>query len=281
MRLVRWGEAGSERPGLLDADGVLRDLCAVLADIGPAVLAPESLARLAALDPAALPRVVGSPRLGAPLAGVGKLVGIGLNYRDHAQEAGMAQPAEPVIFMKAATAIAGPNDPLPIPPDSRKTDWEVELAVVIGSPARRVSRQAALAHVAGYCVANDVSERAYQLERGGTWDKGKSFDGFAPLGPWLVTRDEVADPQALPLWLELNGEPRQSGNTGSMIFGVAELVSYVSHVMTLLAGDVILTGTPAGVGMGCKPPRYLLPGDRLRLGVEGLGEQRYAVTGSD
>ncbi|MDX1606916.1 MAG: fumarylacetoacetate hydrolase family protein [Candidatus Competibacterales bacterium] len=277
MKLLRYGPPGAEKPGLLDADGRLRDLSAQVADIDTSVLAPQRLAELAALDPSTLPEVAGNPRLGPPLTGVGKFIGIGLNYADHAAEIGIAPPTEPIVFMKAITAINGPHDPVELPPGSVKTDWEVELGVVIGRRAKYVDEAAALAHVAGYCVVNDISEREYQIERGGTWDKGKGFDTFGPLGPWLVTRDEVPDPQDLRLWLELDGERCQDGSTRTMIFGVAALVSYLSRCMRLEPGDVIATGTPPGVGMGRKPPRFLRPGDQLRAGVEGLGEQRTTV----
>ena len=277
MKLVRYGPAGGEEPGLIDADGRIRGLSARLDDIGPAALAPASLARLAALDPAGLPLVAGEPRLGVPVAGIGKIVGVGLNYADHAIESGLPVPDEPVLFAKATTALNGPRDPVVMPRGGEKLDWEVELAVVIGGAAGNVSEDDALAHVAGYCVANDVSERAFQHERGGDWMKGKSCDTFAPLGPWLVTADEAPDPQNLRLWLEVNGERMQDSSTAQMIFGVAYLVSYVSGFMTLAAGDVIITGTPPGVGAGRKPPRFLTPGDVMTLGVEGLGEQRQEV----
>ncbi|RPE73121.1 2-keto-4-pentenoate hydratase/2-oxohepta-3-ene-1,7-dioic acid hydratase in catechol pathway [Tibeticola sediminis] len=282
MKLVRFGPWGQEKPGLIDAEGRLRDLSAVVPDIGGAVLAPAVLARLCRLDAQRLPWVRGRPRLGCPVAQVGKFIAIGLNYADHAAEAGMPLPTEPVVFMKATSCIQGPNDPVMLPKGSKKTDWEVELGVVIGTRARYVTQKEALAHVAGYCVVNDVSERAFQLERGGTWDKGKGCDTFGPVGPWLVTRDEVPNPQRLGLWLELNGERMQSGNTRTMVFGVAKLISYVSQFMTLEPGDILTTGTPPGVGMGQrrdgKPaPRFLKPGDVLRLGIDGLGEQQQAV----
>ncbi|MFQ5939621.1 MAG: fumarylacetoacetate hydrolase family protein [Alphaproteobacteria bacterium] len=273
MKLLRYGPRGRERPGLLDRAGRIRDLAAEIQDIVPATLAPERLASLKNLDPEGLPPVAGKPRLGPPIAGVGKVIGIGLNYADHAAEAGVPVPEEPILFMKATTAISGPTDPVVIPKDAEKTDWEVELGVVIGRSARYVAAEAALDHVAGYCIVNDVSERAFQLERGGQFVKGKSADGFAPMGPWLVTTDEIPDPQNLALWLEVNGKRYQDGHTSRMVFGVAELVSYISRFMTLAPGDVITTGTPPGVGMGQKPPVYLRPGDRVRLGIEGLGEQ--------
>ena len=275
MKLVRYGEAGKEAPGLLDAQGVLRDASAMVADWGGAEISPEKLAQLRGRGVEALPVVEGSPRLGCPIAKVGKIVCVGLNYADHATETGAATPAEPVLFMKAVTAISGPNDAVQIPPGSSKVDWEVELGVVIGKRTTRVNEADALAHVAGYVLANDVSERAWQMERGGTWDKGKSHDTFAPLGPWLVTTDEVPDPHQLGLWLEVNGQRMQNGNTRNFIFGVHQVISYISQFMTLEAGDVVLTGTPAGVGLGQKPaPIFLKPGDVMRLGVDGLGEQR-------
>ncbi|MBI3525515.1 MAG: fumarylacetoacetate hydrolase family protein [Betaproteobacteria bacterium] len=273
MKLVRYGPRGHEKSGMIDADGRLRDLSSIVADIGWNELSPAGLKRLRALRPASLPLVRGKPRLGVPFTGISKFLGIGLNYRDHAEEAGMPIPAEPILFMKATTCINGPSDPILLPPGSLKTDWEVELGIVIGSETRHVPEAQALDHVAGYCVINDVSERAYQLERGGQWDKGKGCDSFGPIGPWLVTRDEVPDPQNLRLWLEVNGQRMQDGNTSKMIFGCAEIVSYLSRFLTLLPGDVIATGTPPGVGMGMKPPRFLRAGDQLRLGIEGLGEQ--------
>jgi 2,4-diketo-3-deoxy-L-fuconate hydrolase len=277
MKLVRYGPAGQEKPGLMDAQGQLRDLSAVMPDLGPDQLGDAALALLRGLNPAQLPLVEGTPRLGNPLRQVGKFIAIGLNYADHAAEAGMPLPTEPVVFMKATSCIQGASDPVMLPQGSVKTDWEVELGVVIGTRARYVTEQDALLHVAGYCTVNDISERAYQLERGGTWDKGKGCDTFGPLGPWLVTRDEVPDPQALGLWLDLNGQRMQTGNTRTMVFSVAKIISYLSEFMTLLPGDVITTGTPPGVGMGMKPPRFLQAGDLLTLGVEGLGEQRQMV----
>ncbi|HOZ93525.1 MAG TPA: fumarylacetoacetate hydrolase family protein [Ottowia sp.] len=279
MKLLRCGPPGRERPALLDADGVLRDLSALLPDIGPAQLSDTALARLARLRPQHLPVVRGRPRIGCPVAGIGKFIAIGLNYADHAAESGLPIPAEPVIFSKAISCIQGPNDDVMLPRGSRKSDWEVELGVVIGRTARQVSPREALRHVAGYCVVNDLSERAFQLERGGTWDKGKGCDTFGPIGPWLVTRDEIAHPQRLGLWLELNGQRMQSGHTRTMIFSVAQLISYVSRFMTLAPGDVLTTGTPPGVGMGRRDaagrpaPRFLKAGDVLRLGIDGLGEQ--------
>jgi 2,4-diketo-3-deoxy-L-fuconate hydrolase len=274
MKLVRFGEPGREKPGLLGPGGVLRSLEQVVDDIGADVLTTAGLARIAALDHDRLPRVADVPRYGTPVARVGKVIGVGLNYADHAAESGMAVPSEPVIFMKATTAISGPNDPVVIPRGSVKTDWEVELGVVIGDIARDVSTNAALSHVAGYVVVNDVSEREFQLERGGQWVKGKSFDTFAPIGPWLVTRDEVPDPQNLAMWLEVDGHRYQNGNTRTMVFGVASIVSYISRVMTLMPGDIISTGTPPGVGLGQKPPVYLKPGSVMELEIEGLGRQR-------
>ena len=283
MKLVRYGPMGKERPGLLDAGGVLRDLSAHVPDIGPAQLGDAALARLARLKPAALPAVRGRPRLGCPVAGVGKFIAIGLNYADHAAESGVPVPAEPVIFTKAISCIQGPDDPVMLPKGSTKTDWEVELGVVIGRTARHVAQKDALAHVAGYCVVNDVSEREFQIERGGSWDKGKGCDTFGPIGPWLVTRDEVPQPQRLGLWLEVNGERMQSGNTRTMIFSVARLIAYTSRFITLQPGDVLTTGTPPGVGMGRRDaagrpaPRYLKKGDVMTLGVDGLGQQRQLV----
>ncbi|MFZ5510405.1 MAG: fumarylacetoacetate hydrolase family protein [Pseudomonadota bacterium] len=277
MKLVRYGANGKEKPGLIDAQGRLRDLSSIVPAIDHTVLAPRGQATLRRIDPDRLPLVKGRPRLGVPFTGISKIVGVGLNYRDHAQEAGLPLPTEPILFLKATTCISGPRDAIKLPPGSQKTDWEVELGIVIGTRARHVPEHKALDHVAGYCVINDVSERAYQLERGGQWDKGKGCDSFGPIGPWLVTRDEVPDPQNLRLWLEVNGSPMQDGHTGQMVFGCAALVSYISRFMTLLPGDVIATGTPAGVGLGMKPPRYLRPGDEVRLGIDGLGEQRQKV----
>jgi ureidoglycolate lyase len=274
MKLVRYGNPGQEKPGLLDAAGTVRDLSAHVDDIAGAVLTPEGLARIAALDPASLPAVNGPGRFGPCVGRVGKFICVGLNYADHAAETGAKIPEEPILFMKATSAITGPNDPVIIPRNSRKTDWEVELGVVIGKEARYVSEAEAMDHVAGYCVINDVSERAFQTERGGQWTKGKSADSFGPIGPWLVTRDEVADPQDLKMWLSVDGVMRQNGSTRTMIFGVRTLVSYISQFMSLQPGDVISTGTPPGVGMGIKPdPVYLSPGQEIRLGIEGLGEQ--------
>ena len=277
MKLVRYGRPGKEKPGLVDETGQLRDLSAVVADIGPDQLGDAALARLRRLKVDKLPPVRGKPRLGSPVAGVGKFIAIGLNYADHAAESNLPIPTEPIVFMKATTCIQGPNDPVMLPKGSVKSDWEVELGVVIGTRARYVSQKDALNFVAGYCTVNDVSEREYQIERGGTWDKGKGCDTFGPLGPWLVTRDEVPNPQRLSMWLDLNGQRMQTGSTRTMIFGVAKLVSYVSQFMTLMPGDVITTGTPPGVGLGMKPPLYLKKGDVMTLGIDGLGEQRQEV----
>ena len=279
MKLVRYGNPGQEKPGLIDAEGQLRDLSGVVSDIGPDQLGDAALDTLRQLATADLPAVQGSPRLGSPLTGTRKFIAIGLNYADHAAESGLPIPAEPIVFMKATSCIQGPNDPVMLPRDSVKTDWEVELGVVIGTRARYVPEAEAFNHVAGYCTINDVSEREYQIERGGTWDKGKGCDTFGPLGPWLVTRDEIADPQQLAMWLDLNGRRVQSGSTQTMIFSVAKLISYVSEFMTLEPGDVITTGTPPGVGMGMEPPLYLKEGDRMALGIAGLGEQRQLVVG--
>jgi len=277
MKLLRYGQTGAEKPGLLDAGGVIRDLSGHIADVGGAALAPESLAALARLDPASLPAVSGNPRIGPCVAGVGKFICIGLNYSDHAAETGATVPPEPIIFMKATSAIVGPDDDVLIPRGSQKTDWEVELGVVIGKTAKYVSEAEALDYVAGYCLAHDVSERAFQTERHGQWTKGKSCDTFGPIGPWLVTKDEVADPQDLKMWLKVNGQTMQDGSTRTMVYGVAYLVSYLSQFMSLQPGDVISTGTPPGVGMGMKPPRYLKAGDVIELGIDGLGTQRQNV----
>lgn len=274
MKLVRYGAPGAEKPGLIDAEGTLRDLSAHIEDVAGDALAPERLTELAKLDATTLPAVEGNPRYGACVSGTGKFICIGLNYADHAEESGMAVPSEPVIFMKATSAICGPNDDVIIPRDSKKTDWEVELGVVIGKTAKYVSEEEALDYVAGYCVCHDVSERAFQIEHQGQWTKGKSADTFGPTGPWLVTRDEVADPQDLGMWLKVNGETMQDGSTRTMVYGVAHLVSYLSRFMSLRPGDIISTGTPPGVGMGMKPPRYLKAGDVVELGIEGLGSQK-------
>jgi 2,4-didehydro-3-deoxy-L-rhamnonate hydrolase len=278
MKLLRHGPKGQEKPALLDADGRVRDLSGVIIDLTAATLSPEGLARLRGLNPATLPIVERPGRLAPPWRGMTKFIAVGLNYADHAAEANMPIPKEPVLFTKAVSCVGGCNDPVVLPQGSVKSDWEVELGVVIGKRARYVAEADALAHVAGYCVVNDLSEREYQLERGGTWDKGKGCDTFGPVGPWLVTADEVSDPQALPLWLEVNGRRFQNGSTRTMIFGVAHLVSYISRFMTLDPGDLITTGTPPGVGMGCKPEAiYLRPGDKMKLGIEGLGEQQQTV----
>lgn len=277
MKLLRHGPIGAERPGLLYSDGTIRDLTGIVPDIGGAVLSDVGLSALRGIDAGKLPVVQGDSRLGPCVAGTGKFICIGLNYADHAAESGMAVPPEPVIFMKATSAICGPNDPIVIPRGSEKTDWEVELGVIIGTKAKYVSEADAMNYVAGYCVTNDVSERAFQTERAGQWTKGKSCDNFGQLGPWLVTRDEVADPQNLKMWLTLNGETMQNGSTKTMVYGVAFLVSYLSQFMTLHPGDVISTGTPPGVGLGMKPPRYLKAGEVVELGIEGLGQQRQDV----
>jgi 2-keto-4-pentenoate hydratase/2-oxohepta-3-ene-1,7-dioic acid hydratase in catechol pathway len=274
MKLLRYGPKGMEKPGLLDAEGRIRDLSGLVGDIDGATLSDEGLDRLRGIDAGRLPEVDAGVRLGACVAGTGKFICIGLNYSDHAAETGASVPTEPIIFMKATSAICGPNDPVIIPRGSEKTDWEVELAVVIGKRAKYVREEDAFDHVAGYCVANDVSERAFQTERQGQWTKGKSADHFGPTGPWLVTRDEVADPQNLGMWLTVNGEKRQDGSTQTMVYGVAHLVSYLSQFMSLNPGDIISTGTPPGVGMGMKPPTYLKAGDVIELGIEGLGSQR-------
>lgn len=282
MKLVRYGRPGKEKPGLIDAQGKLRDLSGVVADIGPEQLSDKALAKLAKLKTDTLPLVRGRPRMGCPVAHIGKFLAIGLNYADHAAEAGMPLPKEPILFTKAISCIQGPDDEVMLPKGSKKTDWEVELGVVIGQRARYVTQKDALSHVAGYCVVNDLSEREYQIERGGTWDKGKGCDTFGPIGPWLVTRDEVPNPQNLNLWLDLNGQRMQTGNTKTMVFNVAKLISYVSQFMTLEPGDVLTTGTPPGVGMGVKKngqpaPVYLKRGDVMTLGIEGLGSQSQKV----
>lgn len=274
MKLLRYGAPGAEKPAILDADGAIRDLSGHVSDIGGKEIDPATLAALAKLDPTTLPLVAGTPRIGPCVTGTGKFICIGLNYADHAAESGMAVPPEPVIFMKATSAIVGPNDDLLIPRGSEKTDWEVELGVVIGKTAKYVSEADALDYVAGYCTVHDVSERAFQIERSGQWTKGKSCDTFGPIGPWLVTKDEVADPQNLGLWLKVNGETVQDGTTKTMVYGAAFLVSYLSQFMSLHPGDIISTGTPPGVGMGMKPPRYLKAGDVVELGIEGLGSQK-------
>jgi len=277
MKLLRYGPKGQEKPGLLDANGELRDLSAHVADIAGDALLPASLARLAALDPASLPKVEGNPRLGACVGDIGKFVCIGLNYSDHAAETGATVPPEPVVFNKWTSAVVGPNDDVEIPRGSTRTDWEVELGVVIGQGGRYIDEADALKHVAGYCVINDVSEREFQLERSGTWDKGKGCDTFGPTGPWLVTADEIADPQNLKMWLEVDGHRYQDGSSATMVYDVPFLIAYLSRFMSLQPGDVISTGTPPGVGMGQKPPVYLRAGQVIRLGIEGLGEQRQQV----
>lgn len=277
MKLLRFGEPGRERPGVLDETGGIRDLSQYVADIAGTALLPESIQKLREIDLSALPKVSGGVRLGPCVGTVGKFLCIGLNYADHAAESGVSVPVEPVLFMKAVSSITGPNDNVVIPRGSQKTDWEVELGVVIGKPAKYVDTNRALEHVAGYCVINDLSERSFQLEGTGQWVKGKSADSFGPIGPWLVTADEVPNPQALRLWLEVDGHRYQNGSTSTMVFGVAHLISYVSQFMSLHPGDIISTGTPPGVGLGQKPPVYLRAGNQIRLGVEGLGEQRQEV----
>ncbi|ACI50669.1 5-carboxymethyl-2-hydroxymuconate Delta-isomerase [Gluconacetobacter diazotrophicus PA1 5] len=280
MKLLRFGEKGAERPGLLDEDGRVRDLSAHVPDIAGPALLPDTLARLARLVPGHLPLAPVDARIGPCVGSVGKFICIGLNYRDHAAETDSPIPEEPVIFNKWTSAIAGPYDDLCIPPGSTKTDWEVELGVVIGKGGRAMAEREARAHIAGYCVVNDLSEREWQLERGGTWDKGKGYDGFGPIGPWLVTTDDIEDPQTLPMWLEVDGHRYQNGNTRTMIFGVDTIVSYCSRFMSLQPGDIISTGTPPGVGLGQRPPVYLRPGQTVRLGIEGLGIQQQYVRGA-
>jgi 2-keto-4-pentenoate hydratase/2-oxohepta-3-ene-1,7-dioic acid hydratase in catechol pathway len=277
MKLLRFGPPGGERPGLLDREGKIRDLSGVVGDIDGETLAPASLDRLRRADPTSLPLVAGTPRIGPCVGRVSKFVAIGLNYRQHAAETGAAIPKEPIVFMKATSSICGPDDDVVMPKGSQKTDWEVELGIVIGSVARYVAQAEARRYVAGYCVVNDVSEREFQIERGGQWTKGKSADTFGPIGPWVVTADEMPEPGKLALWTEVNAKRVQNSNTADLIFGVDEIVSYVSHFMTLMPGDVIATGTPSGVGLGMKPPQFLKPGDRMRLSVEGLGEQNQRV----
>lgn len=277
MKLVRYGNPGKEKPGLIDAAGKLRDLSSVVPDIGPAQLTDAVLAKLLKLKTDKLPLVRGKPRMGCPVNGIGKFIAIGLNYSDHAKEAGMPIPKEPIVFTKAISCIQGPDDDVMLPKGSVKGDWEIELAVVIGKQARHVTQKAALDYVAGYCLSNDVSEREFQLERGGQWDKGKGCDTFGPLGPWLVTKDEIENPQRLAMWLDVNGQRMQTGNTRTMIFSVAKIVSHLSEYMTLMPGDVIITGTPPGVGLGMKPQRFLKVGDVMTLGIEGLGTQTQRV----
>ncbi len=277
MKLLRFGTIGSERPGVLDQNGRIRDLSGTISDFTPDTLSPEGLARIAALDPETLPLAPENARIGSCVPKIGHFIAIGLNYVEHAREANMAIPSELVVFSKAPSSLSGPYDPVILPRDVTKADWEVEIAMVIGSPAYQVSEDKALDHVAGFCICNDVSERSYQIERGGQWIKGKSLPTFGPLGPWLVTRDEISDPQALGLWLDVNGTRRQTGHTGGMIFTLAHIVSYLSRFMRLEAGDVITTGTPPGVGMGAKPPTFLRNGDVMTLGIDQLGEQRQTV----
>ena len=279
MKLLRYGKKGQEKPGMLDKAGKLRDLSATIADVNPEALAPAALDKLRKVDPASLPLVAGEPRIGACLTQISKIVCVGLNYTDHAKETGAAIPKEPILFMKATSSLNGPHDEVMLPKGSQKSDWEVELGIVIGSVTRYVSAHDATKHVAGYCIVNDVSEREFQIERGGQWTKGKSADTFCPIGPWLVTADEVPDPGKLELFLEVNGKTMQKGTTANLIFHVAHIVSYISHFMTLMPGDIIPTGTPAGVGLGMKPPVFLKPGDTMRLGITGLGEQRQKVVG--
>ena len=278
MKLVRYGELDAEKPGLIDQDGQLRDLSGVIVDFTADQLSDEALAKLKEIDQAALPVVDGNPRLGVPVAHVGKYIAIGINYTDHAEEAKMRIPREPIVFMKAVTCLCGANDDIILPIDSKKTDWEVELGIIIGKKAQYVSEEDALDYVAGFCVTNDLSEREFQIERGTQWDKGKGCDTFGPVGPWLVTRDEVPNPQNLDVYLDVNGERMQKGNTDKMIFSAAKIVSYLTHFMTLLPGDVIATGTPPGVGMARDPQVFLKPGDVVVTGIEGLGEQRQIVT---
>lgn len=277
MKLVRYGAKGQEKPGLIDKAGQLRDLSAQIRDLDGEAYAPASLKKLADIDPASLPAVGGNPRLGAPVTGISKFVAIGLNYSDHAKETGNQIPTEPIFFLKANTALSGPNDPVEKPRGSTKLDWEVEIAVIIGTRAKYVAEADALDHVAGYCICNDVSERNFQIERLGQWTKGKSHDTFGPLGPWLVTKDEIPDVQKLSMWLDVNGQRRQTGTTATMIFSIAKCISYVSQFMTLLPGDILTTGTPPGVGTGMKPPQYLNAGDVVTLGIERLGEQRQEI----
>jgi 2-keto-4-pentenoate hydratase/2-oxohepta-3-ene-1,7-dioic acid hydratase in catechol pathway len=277
MKLLRYGQPGKEKPALLDKSNQIRDLSSVIPDIAGEVLTPDPLKRIAALDSSSLPLVAGTPRIGPCVARVGKFICIGLNYSDHAAESGMKVPSEPVVFMKATSAVCGPDDNVMIPRNSVKTDWEVELGVVIGTEARYVDESRALDYVAGYCVVNDLSERTFQLEGTGQWVKGKSADTFGPIGPWLVTKDEVPDPQNLNMWLKVNGQQFQNGTTKTMVFGVAHIVSFLTRFMSLQPGDIISTGTPPGVGMGQKPPKYLQPGDKIQLSVQGLGEQNQTV----
>lgn len=277
MKLLRYGAKGREKPGLLDGKGLIRDLSGVIADIGSDTVGPKSLARLRKIRPESLPLAKGTPRIGPCIANPQKFIAIGLNYSDHAAESGLQVPKEPVVFTKQVSCLSGPDDDVTIPPKSKKSDWEVELGVIIGTRAKNIAKKDALAHVAGYCTVNDLSEREFQAERSGQWTKGKSYDTFGPVGPWLVTADEVKDPQKLHLWLELNGKRVQDGTTATMVFGVAHIVAYLSQFFTLMPGDIITTGTPPGVGMGMKPQRFLKPGDRMRIGIDGLGEQNQRV----
>jgi 2-keto-4-pentenoate hydratase/2-oxohepta-3-ene-1,7-dioic acid hydratase in catechol pathway len=277
MKLLRYGPRGKEKPGLLDKEGRIRDLSAVVPDITGAVISSAGLARLRKIKPESLPLVRGKPRIGACIANPQKFIAIGLNYSDHAAESGLQVPKEPVVFTKQVSCLSGPNDDVTIPPKSKKSDWEVELGVIIGTKAKNIRKADALKHVAGYCTINDLSEREFQAERSGQWTKGKSYDTFGPVGPWLVTADEVKDPQKLTMWLELNGKRVQNGSTATMVFGVAHIVAYLSEFFTLMPGDIITTGTPPGVGMGMKPQRFLKPGDTMRLGIDGLGEQSQKV----
>lgn len=277
MKLLRYGAKGKEKPGLLDKEGRLRDLSAVIPDITGETISPKSLARLKKIKPESLPLVRGKPRIGACIANPQKFIAIGLNYSDHAAESGLQVPKEPVVFTKQVSCLSGPFDDVTIPPKSKKSDWEVELGVIIGTRAKNIKKADALKYVAGYCTINDLSEREFQAERSGQWTKGKSYDTFGPVGPWLVTADEVKDPQKLTMWLDLNGKRVQNGSTSTMVFGVAHIVAYLSEFFTLMPGDIITTGTPPGVGMGMKPQRFLKPGDTMRLGIEGLGEQGQKV----
>ena len=277
MKLLRYGTAGKEKPGILDKEGKLRDLSGVIGDLTGETISPRGLARLRKIKPESLPPVRGTPRIGACIANPQKFIAIGLNYSDHAAESGLQVPPEPVVFTKQVSCLSGPFDDVTIPPKSKKSDWEVELGVIIGTRAKNIKKSDALAHVAGYCTINDLSEREFQAERSGQWTKGKSYDTFGPVGPWLVTADEVKDPQKLHLWLDLNGKRVQDGSTSTMVFGVAHIVAYLSQFFTLLPGDIITTGTPPGVGMGMKPQRFLKPGDTMRIGIDGLGEQFQTV----
>jgi 2-keto-4-pentenoate hydratase/2-oxohepta-3-ene-1,7-dioic acid hydratase in catechol pathway len=277
MKLLRYGAKGKEKPGLLDKDGRVRDLSGVINDISGETIGPKSLARLGRIKPDSLPLARGTPRIGPCVANPQKFIAIGLNYSDHAAESNLAVPPEPVVFTKQVSCVSGPNDDVTLPPKSKKSDWEVELGVIIGTRAKNIKKSDALAHVAGYCTVNDLSEREFQAERAGQWTKGKSYDTFGPIGPWLVTTDEIRDPQKLKLWLELNGKKVQDGTTATMVFGVAHIVAYLSEFFTLMPGDIISTGTPPGVGMGMKPQRFLKPGDVMRICVEGLGVQQQTV----